>query len=212
MKHIYCISGFAADEKVFTHLNFGENTFHFIPWKTPHPEESITSYAHRMRKEISEPNPVLVGLSFGGMMSVEISKEMPVEKIILISSISTYYEMPWFMKVAGKLRLNKITPLRPYSFLEGLENYTLSAITPEEKQLVREYRKNLDFHYSDWAINQVLNWKNKWYPPNLIHIHGSKDHIFPVRYVKADYVINGGGHLMLMNKATEVNEILKKVL
>ena len=212
MKHIYCISGFAADERVFAHLSCGENVFHFIPWKIPQYRESITSYAQRMRIEIQDHNPVLLGLSFGGMMSIEIAKQIPVEKIILISSISTHHEMPWYMKVAGRLRLNKIIPLRPYSFLEPLENYNLGAQTPEEKQLVREYRKNLNFQYSDWAIDQVLNWKNDWYPQNLIHIHGSKDHIFPVTNVKADYIIKDGGHLMLMNKASEVNEILKKVL
>jgi esterase/lipase len=212
MKHIYCISGFAADERIFVHLNFGENTVHFIPWKIPQKDESIASYAHRMRKDIEHANPVLVGLSFGGMMSIEIAKEMAVEKIILISSVSTFHEMPWRMRIAGKLRLNHLVPLRPYFFLEPLENYTLGAQTPEEKQLLKEYRKNLNFEYSDWAIDQVLNWKNDWYPSNVIHIHGSKDHIFPVKNVKADYIIKNGGHLMLMNKATEVNEVLKKVL
>ena len=212
MKHIYCISGFAADERVFVHLNFGENTVHFIPWKIPQKNESISSYAHRMRKDIEEANPILLGLSFGGMMCIEIAKEMDVEKIILISSVSTFHEMPWYMQIAAKLHLNDLVPLRPYSFLEGLENYMLGAQTPEEKQLVRHYRKNLNFQYSDWAINQVLNWRNDWYPQNLIHIHGSKDHIFPVKNVKADYIIKDGGHLMLMNKAEEVNEILKTVL
>ncbi|MEO8960472.1 MAG: alpha/beta hydrolase [Ginsengibacter sp.] len=212
MKHIYCISGFAADERVFAHLNFGENSIHFIPWKIPQYEESIESYAHRMCEDILHPNPVLLGLSFGGMMSIEIAKEIPVAKIILISSVSTLRELPLYMKIAGKLRLNHLVPLRPYSFLEPWENYTLGAHTPEEKQLVREYRQHLNLQYSDWAIEQVLNWKNKWFPKNVVHIHGTKDHIFPIKNIKADFVIKGGGHLMLMNKAGEINEILKKVL
>lgn len=212
MKHIYCISGFAADERVFAHLNFGENSIHFIPWKIPQHNESIGSYAHRMCEDILHPNPVLLGLSFGGMMSIEIAKEIPVDKIILISSVSTLQELPLYMKIAGKLRLNHLVPLRPYSFLEPWENFTLGAQTPEEKKLVREYRQNLNLQYSDWAIEQVLNWKNKWFPENVIHIHGTKDHIFPIKNIKADFVIQGGGHLMLMNKAEEINEILKKIL
>lgn len=212
MKHIYCISGFAADERVFAHLNFGENTIHFVPWKIPLPNESIGSYAHRMCEDVLHPNPVLLGLSFGGMMSIEIAKEIPVEKIILVSSVSTLNELPLYMKLAGKLRLNHLVPLRPYSFLEPWENYTLGAHTSEEKRLVREYRQHLNLQYSDWAIEQVLNWKNKWLPENLVHIHGTKDHIFPIKNVKADFVIQGGGHLMLMNKAGEINEILKNIL
>lgn len=212
MKHIYCISGFAADERVFAHLNFGENSIHFIPWKIPQHKESIESYAHRMCEDILHPKPVLIGLSFGGMMSIEIAKEISIEKIILISSVSTIRELPLYMKIAGKLRLNHLVPLRPYSFLEPWENYTLGAHTPEEKRLVREYRQHLNLQYSDWAIEQVLNWKNKWFPENTVHIHGTKDHIFPIKNIKADFVIQGGGHLMLMNKAVEINEILKKIL
>lgn len=211
-KHIYYISGFAADERVFANLDFGENDLHFIPWKIPEVNESITSYAHRMREEIAHPAPILVGLSFGGMMSIEIAKEIPVEKIIMISSIATFHEMPLYMKIAGKLRLNKLIPLRPYPFLEPLENYNLGVQSSEEKQLLREYRRNINLQYTEWAIDRILNWKNEWHPSNLIHIHGSNDHILPIKNIKADFIIEGGGHLMLMNKSGEVNEILKKIL
>jgi hypothetical protein len=61
-------------------------------------------------------------------------------------------------------------------------------------------------------MNEVVNWKNDWIPPNLVHIHGTKDHIFPIRYVKADYMIKDAGHLLPMNNAKEVNEILKKII
>jgi hypothetical protein len=57
-----------------------------------------------------------------------------------------------------------------------------------------------------------LNWKNDWYPENLVHLHGDSDHIFPVKNIKANFVIPGGGHLMVMNKAKEINEILKRII
>ena len=41
-----------------------------------------------MSREIdTSRNPILIGLSFGGMMCIEIAKLIPVEKVILISSI-----------------------------------------------------------------------------------------------------------------------------
>lgn len=212
MKHIYCISGFGADERVFSKLDFGENHVHFIPWKIPEKKESISSYAKRMSDDIVHPNPILVGLSFGGMMSIEIAKLIVVEKVILLSSISTCHELPLYMKIAGTLHLNRLIPMRPYSILEPLENYNLGVETKEEKRLVKEYRKNLNLQYSNWAIDQVVTWKNSFVPPHLIHIHGSNDHIFPIKKVKADYVIKGGGHLIPMNNADEVNAILKKEL
>lgn len=210
MKHIYFISGFGADERVFANLDFGKNEIHFIPWEIPEKEETIESYANRMRKRIHHPNPVLVGLSFGGMMSIEIAKLIPVEKIIMISSMKTFHEMPLYMRVAAKLHLNKIFPIRPTRFLEFFENYNLGAETKEEKILLRDYRDTINPQYTTWAIEHILQWKNNWYPKNLVHIHGAKDHILPIKYIKADYVIPGGGHLMLMNRAEKVNEILRR--
>ena len=212
MKHIYCISGFGADERVFSKLDFGENKVHFIPWKIPEKHETIGSYARRMSNNIIHPSPILMGLSFGGMMSIEIAKLISVEKVVLLSSISTYHELPLYMRIAGKLHLNKMIPMKPYPILEPLENYNLGVETKEEKKLLREYRMNLNLQYSNWAMNEVVNWKNNWIPPNLVHIHGTKDHIFPIRYVKADYRIKGAGHLLPMNNAEEVNVILKKII
>jgi pimeloyl-ACP methyl ester carboxylesterase len=212
MKHIYFISGFGADERVFANVDFGENQTHFIPWKIPNKTETIEAYAGRMLEAIHHPNPILIGLSFGGMVAIEIAKLISLEKIILFSSVKTVHEMPFSMKLASTISLNKWFPLKPYSFLEPIENYNLGAMTPEQKELLREYRKNIDPRYTSWAIDHILNWKNEWHPQNLIHLHGSNDHIFPLKYVKPDYIIKGGGHLMLMNNADQVNGILKTIL
>lgn len=212
MKNIYCISGFGADERVFSKIDFLGNDVHFIQWKIPETNEEFKHYVKRMADEIHHENPVLVGLSFGGMMSVEIAKILPVSKIILLSSIATTDEMPWYMKAAGKLKLDKIFPLRPSKLLAPLENYNLGVKTAEEKRLVESYRKNIDPYYTSWAIDKILNWDNTFYPKDLVHIHGDNDHIFPLRYVRADHVIAGGGHLFLMDKAQEVNSILKNIL
>ena len=98
MKHIYCISGFGADERAFSKLNFGNNKVHFLPWLLPITKESIEEYAQRMGKQIQHENPVLIGLSFGGMMSIEIAKCIKTELVIIISSIKSFHEIPLWIK------------------------------------------------------------------------------------------------------------------
>lgn len=212
MKHIYCISGFGADERVFAKLNFGENPVHFIPWLDPEKGERIEYYAKRMSENIHHKNPVLLGLSFGGMMCIEIAKIIKAEKVILISSIKSLHEIPYWMKVSGRFRLHKIFPLRSNRLFEPIENYNLGLEHQAEIQLVKEYRKNIGQQYTNWAVHQILNWKNKWQPENLFHIHGNKDHIFSIRNIKADYIIKNGGHFMIMNRPDKVNEALKSIL
>ena len=45
-----------------------------------------------------------------------------------------------------------------------------------------------------------------------MHIHGSADRILPIKYAKANIVIENGGHFMTLNKAKEVSEILREEL
>lgn len=211
MKHLYYISGFGADERVFSKIDFGQNAAHFIPWKIPVKNESIQSYAQRMIDQIEHPDPVLIGLSFGGMMAVEIARQIPVEKIILVSSVCCRRELPFYMRFVSTFGLNRLIPMKPYRILEPIENRNLGVQNREQKELLREYRRNLDLRYSNWAINEVVNWQNEWIPPNYIHIHGTRDHIFPVRnIIDPEYKIANAGHLLLMNNYEEVNEILKK--
>jgi hypothetical protein len=78
--------------------------------------------------------------------------------------------------------------------------------------LVHEYRKNIGQQYTNWSVNQILRWKNEWQPAKLVHIHGGRDRIFPIKNIKADYVIADGGHFIIMNRAEKINQILAGIL
>jgi hypothetical protein len=120
--------------------------------------------------------------------------------------------MPFWMRLAGKSKLNKFFPLKSFRIIEPIENYNLGIENSDELELVREYRRNIGQQYTNWAIHQILHWKNEWQPGDLIHIHGDKDHIFPIKNIKADYIIAGGGHFMIMNRTERVNGIIKELL
>ena len=212
MKHIYCISGLGADERVFHKMNFPGYTIHFIAWVTPDKNESIHDYAEKLSLQIHHKNPVLIGLSFGGMMCIEIAKKVQPELIILISSAKNKIEIPLWMRLSGKLKLNRIFPMRSFKLIEPLEDYNLGIETAEEKEIVHTYRKNIDQDYANWAINNILNWKNKEAHENLYHIHGDKDRIFSVKKVNPDHIIKGGGHFMILNKSEQVNSWISSIL
>lgn len=212
MKTIYCISGLGADERVFQHIAVPGYVLQPLAWKKPLRGETIGAYAQRMAADIIEPNPILLGLSFGGMMSIEIAKLIPVQKVVLVSSIKSANELPQWMRMVGKMGLDRVVPLRSFKLLEPIQNRKLGVTNEAERRMAIEYRRNADRGYINWAVNQVLNWKNDWQPATLYHIHGTKDRMFPIKKVKATYVVEGGGHLMIMNKAAEINGYLRTVL
>lgn len=213
MKTIYCISGLGADERAFSKLNIEAYQLKVIQWLQPLPKETIEEYATRMRAEINEENPVLMGLSFGGMLCIEISKQIPVQKIIIISSVKSYQELPLWMKAVGHLKLNKIAPIRSNHKLSlSLQNHFLGITTKEEKEIVAVSRKKHNTSYVQWAVDKVVNWKNNWQHPAIFHIHGDKDRMFPVKRIKPTYTIKNGGHFMIMNRAAEVSVFINQSL
>ncbi len=211
-KPIYCISGLGADEKIFAHLHVKGYELKYIPWIRPHKKEGIGGYAKRMSEYIKEKQAVLLGVSFGGMMGIEIAKQMPLHKLIIVSSIKSSVEMPRWMKAAGTLKLNKILPTRLHKYTEKIDNARLGVSTKEEKEMVRNYRKNADLVFVDWAISQILNWKNNWHPEHIVHIHGDKDRIFPMKRIHPTHIIKEGSHMMIFNRAGEISEFIEKTL
>ncbi|MEN9571587.1 MAG: hypothetical protein RL172_2818 [Bacteroidota bacterium] len=212
VKNIYCISGLGADEKAFARINIPGYKLLHLTWIMPQKNEPISQYAARMAACINDEAPILMGLSFGGMMCIEIAKHKPGARLILLSSIQHRRQIPLWMRACGRLKLNQLIPIYSYSFLEPVQNKFIGVSTPAEKEMVRAYRKNVSIPYLRWAIHQVLNWQNNWQPPIIHHIHGDADKIFPIKNVQPDCVIKGGGHLMIMNKAVEVNQLLQQLL
>jgi pimeloyl-ACP methyl ester carboxylesterase len=212
MKTIYCISGLGADERAFSKLKIKGYQIQVIKWLMPLQDESLQHYATRMRTEIAEDNPILMGLSFGGMLCTEIAKQIPIQKIIIISSIKSSKELPRWMKTIALLRLNKIVPLRSTRFTQPIQNRMLGVQSEEEKILVASLRREADLPYVTWAVNQAINWKNDWQHPNIFHIHGDSDNMFPIKNIKPNFTIKKGGHFMIMNRADEVSTCINTIL
>lgn len=209
---IYCVSGLAADEKLFSKLHLPGTELIFLPWLLPKPQEALADYARRMFEQVAEENPVMLGLSFGGMTCIEIAKQFPVKKLFLISSIKTKQELPLWMKGTMKLRLHQFIRPRPHPFLYPLENFFLGVETAEERKLANSFRKQVQQDYLQWAIHQIVSWKNVTIPENITQIHGTRDKIFPLRYVKPDFIIEQGSHFMVYNKAEAISSIISREL
>lgn len=213
-KHIYLISGLGADERIFCNLAFPEGyEAHYLPWIKPlSPDEPISEYASRIARRIVHPNPVLLGLSFGGIMCIEIARQMPVEKVILLSSIKHRGELPPWYNGLARLALRRLPDRLLFSRRRFIVRLFMQATTAEEKQLLNDYLARKDYAYTRWALDAMLHWQNDWIPPGCVHIHGSSDRPFPRRYVHPTHTIIKGGHFMIMNRATEINRILEREL
>lgn len=209
--HIYFVPGLAASSKIFEYLKFPEDRFelHFLEWLLPISEkEKIEDYAKRMAALITEENPVLVGVSFGGIIVQEMSKHLKVKKIILISSLKNKHELPKRLKLIQKTKAYKLFPSKSIKNLEDFSSYAFGDFAKKRVKLYNEYLSVRDASYLDWAIYNVLHWKQEKSLENVIHIQGDDDHIFPIKHIKNCIPIEKGTHIMILNKAKSISKII----
>jgi hypothetical protein len=209
-KHLYLFSGLGADKRVFEYLDLKAYDTTCIEWLPPGEDESLSDYAKRLLTQIKTEKPILMGVSFGGIMAVEISKLIEVEKIIQISSISCCEDMPTGNKLVAFFNINKIIPATFFTVVnEGLF-WFFGAETKREKAVLKSIMEDSDPEFVKWGIDKVLNWDHVGKVDKMITIHGTDDRIFPME--NPDYSIEGGGHLMVLNRSKEIDAIIKKII
>ncbi|GAB3512250.1 hypothetical protein GCM10027341_52750 [Spirosoma knui] len=212
MKRIYIFSGLGADERVFKDLDFSGFEVTFIRWIQPQLNETIEEYAKRLTQQINTARPILIGLSFGGIMAVEVAKLIATSKVILIASAKTRQEIPFYYRLAGQLRLHKLLPTALLKRPNIVSDWFFGVHSQEDKQLLAAILRDTDSHFLRWAIDKIVTWTNQKPPQNLTHIHGTADKILPFRYIASDLMVIGGGHFMTVNKAGELTKAVRGLL
>jgi esterase/lipase len=212
--HVYFMPGMAANPAIFEYIKLPADQFkiHLLEWIIPTKNETIESYAKRMNEKIEHENPVLIGVSFGGVLVQEMSKQIQYRKLIIISSVKSKYELPIKMRLA---KISKVYKLLPTKFVRNFESFAKYAFGETIKKRVKLYKKYLsvaDTHYLDWAIENMVSWSQDEAIPNVIHIHGDSDPVFPIKNITNCITIKGGTHIMIINKYKWFNENLPKLI
>jgi len=211
-KELYILSGLGADERVFQRLNFEEFSITYIKWIVPLNNETIENYAKRLIEQIITSKPILIGLSFGGLIAIEIAKQIETQKVILISSAKTYKEIPIYFRIAGQIGIHKLLSSQILKSTNFVTNWFFGVNSKIDKQILKDVINDTDPTFLKWAIDKAVRWNNHTQIQNLFHIHGKSDKILPSRFVSCNQIINSGGHLMVLDKHEELNIILQNQL
>jgi len=122
---VYFMPGLAAGPTIFENIKLPEDQFemYFLEWFLPSENETIESYALRMTQKITHDNPVLIGVSFGGVLVQEMAKIIQTRKVIIISSVKSKGEFPSRFKIARNTKAYKLIPTQLLADIEKLVKY-----------------------------------------------------------------------------------------
>lgn len=212
MKKVYFISGLGADKRAFSFLDLSFCEPIFIDWIPPQKNESLSHYAMRLKEQINDANPIVVGVSFGGMLATEMAKNDDTLKAIIISSNKIKSEFPKHLLAGKFIPLYKWIPASLLKKATLFRRLFFGPKGEKQKQIFHQILNDTDTRFTKWAIHSIMHWDNNTIPKNLVHIHGTADKLLPYRLVKADFSIQKGTHLMIMNNADEISVLLKQLI
>jgi len=212
MARIYCISGVGADQRIFKKLDIPGHEIVPVPWVPFDNSDDIRSYAKKLSEKIPEENPILLGLSFGGMLAVEMGKIRPTQKILLVSSAKSRSELPRIARLPNASFLLSMTPESVFTNVHFLNYRLIGAKNDEDRALILAMMKASAPGFIKWALKAIVNWNNKSYPTNITQLHGTDDLVIPAINVRPGHWVQGGTHVMIYNQAAEVSKIISGCL
>jgi len=212
---LYLIPGFLTDKTIYKSFledkRFDVKVLEFISANSE--DESLESYAGRMALEIDKTKPFsLLGTSFGGILAIEISKIYVPESIIFVSSVKNRGELNPLMKING---ISNVLNYVSDNFVKKTitTGYAVGKnIAPPLKKIHSQKIENMvnriDGKLEKWILKKINNWQGENTFENYLHIHGDKDHVFPIKNIKNCVIIKGGTHNIIISKSKEIKELV----
>ncbi|MBK0379457.1 alpha/beta hydrolase [Mucilaginibacter segetis] len=214
MSKIFLISGLGADRRLFKNIELPDHEIFFIDWIVPDETDTLTSYSQKVINQFNiTENSIVIGVSLGGMIAVEIAKKIHLKKVILISSIKSTDEAPAYFTFFRKLPVYKTIPGRLFNYLGFMVKPLFGDMKTEDADLFKDMLKNSSPVFLKWAMRAALYRQNDKTISNLYHIAGDCDRVFPIQHIKnPTATIKGGTHIMVFDRANEINNILNSIL
>jgi pimeloyl-ACP methyl ester carboxylesterase len=209
---IYCISGLGADKRVFQRIVFpaAYDVVH-VEWIQSKRSETLSSYTIKLLEQIESSQPfILIGLSFGGIVVSELLKSIQPFKTIIISSATTKYQIPWYFRFLGQLRLQYLIPSFILKHPNFIFYWIFGAKDFDTKKLLRAILNDTNPNFVKWSMTKIATWQQSARNQDIFHIHGTKDRLLPIDKNNIDIAINGGGHLMLYDSSDVISDILNR--
>ncbi len=204
----YLIPGLGADERVFRGLRLpGPSTV--LAWLPPlSPTELLQHYAARLAEAVpSEQSCWLLGVSFGGLLALEIGRLRPLAKVVLISSLASASQLPSLLKLGRATGLYRLVPFGLLPHLPRLAQWFFGARNGHEYRLLSRILRDTDPVFARWATEQLLQWDSTGVPA-AVHLHGTHDRLLPAGAAHIDYFLPGAGHFMIVSHAAEISQLL----
>lgn len=212
---IYALPGQGSDKRIFDSLKINDNyQLKVIEYGAPESDMKLKDFALTISKQIDTSKPfILLGVSLGGMICVELSEIIHPLKTVIISSAKNANELPRKYSIQKQFPLYKVFPS---SWIKNGALFLQPIVEPDRNKYKTTFKSmlnNKDKVYMKRTVELIVNWDRTNNSNKIYHIHGNNDHTIPIKNIKnVDIVISGASHMMTLTQANEISMALNQLL
>lgn len=208
------IPGMGADHRLVEPLRAAFGNLYVPAWIEPERAESLPHYALRLAELIppSDEPLLLAGVSLGGMLAQEMAPRFKPRAVVLIASCRDPRAL--WKPLYQLARFARWTPLAGYraaKLLAPWYAHKMHLVSPEQMPMLLDMVRQSDPAFLRWGCHAVRSWRPTPLDTPVYHIHGTRDRLFPAANVSPQAWVSGGGHLISLTHADQVNEFLRQV-
>jgi len=185
-----------------------------VQWLKNQPNESLLNYTQRIIDAYNiSSEDIIVGLSFGGLIAQQIAEILNLDYVILISSFRTKDDLNTLFNKGLKFKLHKLMPEVKSKIISEIVANFLNSGTAKSKPVLKKMIESTDMKLMKWSLEKIFE-QNKELCPNVIkyNLIGNKDMIMKPWQNETSFLIEGGSHFMVFDKANEITEIISEIV
>jgi pimeloyl-ACP methyl ester carboxylesterase len=204
-----------VDARIFGPQRAAGLEFESPPMPMPEVGDDLARYARRIRDQLGLDGPCVVGgMSMGGMVACELARITQARCVLLIASCSHRRAIPSYCRLLE--RVSRIIPdflIRRRAAVSARMMSRIEGLSDEQYRLIHTMATAIEVTKLRRFARMILTWEApRSYPCPIYQIHGERDLVIPLGRLRPEVVVSGGGHLINMTHAGEVNAFVRRYL
>jgi surfactin synthase thioesterase subunit len=158
MHKVYLIAGLGADYRFFKNISlpggYEKVSTHVI---IPNKNDTLKDYAQKLVLQYDiHDGDIVWGDSLGGMIAIEIAKQIKLNIVILTSTIKTDIEAPGYFKIFRKLPVYNLTPAKLITKLGAFVKPIMRGLPVADAEVIKSMLRNSSPEFLKWGAHAAL--------------------------------------------------------
>jgi hypothetical protein len=177
------------------------------PINKEYSEENLQIVCDAIKGQIHNKRPILLGFCYGGVLAIEVARQLVSPRVILVSSLLSSDELPLSHKLLAKYFL--VTPESGLSLVGNSLVFVTKTLLSSKVIIPRIWMK---VPQNRFIARHALNLRPLPSEQIIDRIHGERDAIVPIRLISNAKVIKNAGHFLFISHRKEMLKQLGKII